>query len=117
MFLKFFPFWSYFFCIGFLFPNFDTEQFFRIIRFQSIFSHQTGDKIKAVKPHSEKVNDIQKNENEMMFVTASKDNYSKLFDTETMQVLKEYKTERPVNSAAVSPIRDQVGILFFSFVT
>lgn len=69
---------------------------------------KTGDKIKAVKPHSEKVNDIQKNENEMMFVTASKDNYSKLFDTETMQVLKEYKTERPVNSAAVSPILDQV---------
>merc|ERR1712113_190229 len=43
-----------------------------------------------------------------MFITASKDNYSKLFDTESMQTLKEFKTERPVNSASVSPIRDQV---------
>ena len=43
-----------------------------------------------------------------MFITASKDNLSKLYDWESMQTLKTYKTDRPVNSAAVSPIRDQV---------
>ena len=31
-----------------------------------------------------------------------------LFDTNTLEHLKTYKTERPVNSAAVSPIRDHV---------
>lgn len=43
-----------------------------------------------------------------MFVTASKDTTAKLFDTDTLDCLKTYKTERPVNSAAVSPIFDHV---------
>ncbi|XP_002167671.1 eukaryotic translation initiation factor 3 subunit I isoform X1 [Hydra vulgaris] len=69
---------------------------------------QTGDLIKSMRAHIDKVSDLQKSSNEMMFITASKDNTSKLFDTETMQLLKTYKTDRPVNSAAISPIRDQV---------
>jgi len=43
-----------------------------------------------------------------MFITASKDNTAKLFDTDSLMCLKTYKTERPVNSAAVSPIFDHV---------
>lgn len=31
-----------------------------------------------------------------------------LFDTDTFELIKTYKTERPVNSAAISPIRDHV---------
>lgn len=69
---------------------------------------KTGEKLKEAKPHTDKINDLQKSPDEMMFITASKDNYSRLFDTESMQALKEYKTDRPVNSATVSPIRDQV---------
>ena len=61
-----------------------------------------------MKPHSDKVNDLQRSADEMMFITASKDNTAKLYDTESMQTLKTYKTDRPVNSAAISPIRDQV---------
>lgn len=64
--------------------------------------------IKSAKPHTDKVNDMQKSADEMMIITASKDNFSKLLDTESMQVLKVYKTDRPVNSASISPIRDQV---------
>lgn len=43
-----------------------------------------------------------------MFITASKDHTAKLFDTDTLMHLKTYKTERPVNSAALSPIMDHV---------
>lgn len=43
-----------------------------------------------------------------MFITASKDHTAKLFDTNSLELLKEYKTERPVNSAALSPILDHV---------
>jgi len=43
-----------------------------------------------------------------MFVTASKDTTAKLFDSESLMCLKAYKTERPVNSAAISPILDHV---------
>jgi translation initiation factor 3 subunit I len=31
-----------------------------------------------------------------------------LFDIETLELLKTYTTERPVNSAAISPIKDHV---------
>lgn len=43
-----------------------------------------------------------------MFVTASKDTSAKLFDSESLMCLKCYKTERPVNSASISPIFDHV---------
>jgi len=69
---------------------------------------KTGEKLKSIKPHSNKVNDLQKSSDEQMIITASKDNQSKLIDCQSLQILKTYKTERPVNSAAISPIKDQV---------
>lgn len=69
---------------------------------------KTGEKLKSVKPHNNKVNDMQKSADEMMLITASKDNFAKLLDMQTLQVLKTYKTDRPVNSAAISPLKDQV---------
>jgi len=69
---------------------------------------KSGESLASVKGHGDKINDIQKSTDEMMFITASKDNLSKLYDLECLQVLKTYKTDRPVNSAAISPIRDQV---------
>lgn len=48
-----------------------------------------------------------------MFVTASKDHTAKLFDSESLMLLKTYKTERPVNSATISPIFDHVRNLFY----
>lgn len=74
----------------------------------SKYCTKTGEKLKSVKHHTDKINDLQKSADEMLFITASKDNYAKLFDTESFQVLKTYKTDRPVNSASISPIRDQV---------
>merc|ERR1712221_28284 len=45
---------------------------------------------------------------EMLFITASKDNTAKLFDIDSFNQVKTYKTERPVNSASLSPIKDHV---------
>lgn len=36
----------------------------------------------------------------------------KLYDSSTLDVLKTYKTERPVNSAAISPLLDHVSLCF-----
>jgi len=74
----------------------------------SKYCAKTGELIKNIKGHGDKINDLQKSSDEQMFITASKDNLSKLYDWDSMQTLKTYKTDRPVNSAAVSPIRDQV---------
>ena len=51
---------------------------------------------------------MQFNKDGTMFVTASKDHTAKLFDSESLVLLKTYKTERPVNSATISPIFDHV---------
>ncbi|KAK7821696.1 hypothetical protein U0070_003737 [Myodes glareolus] len=43
-----------------------------------------------------------------MFVTASKDNTAKLFDSTSFEHQKTFRTERPVNTAALSPNYDHV---------
>ena len=35
----------------------------------------------------------------------------KLFDTDSLRLMNTYKTERPVNSASLSPIREHVSII------
>lgn len=58
--------------------------------------------------HNNSINDMQTSKDGTLFVTASKDNTAKLFDIDTLECLKCYKTERPVNSAALSPVYEHV---------
>ncbi|GAV07053.1 hypothetical protein RvY_16941 [Ramazzottius varieornatus] len=58
--------------------------------------------------HSATIMDIQKSKDDIMFVTASKDTKAKLFDSTTLEELKTYKADRPVNSAAISPIKQHI---------
>lgn len=71
-------------------------------------ARNSGKVMQVKRAHSAAVNDIQLYKDETMFVTASKDYYSKLFDIYDLEHIKTYKTERPVNSAAISPLRDHV---------
>lgn len=64
--------------------------------------------ITSVNDHNGQINDMQSSRDGTMFVTASKDCSAKLFDSESLLCLKTYKTERPVNSASISPILDHV---------
>lgn len=67
-----------------------------------------GKELNSTREHMAQIQDMQMNREMTMFVTASKDTTAKLFDVETLDCLKTYKTERPVNSAAISPIYDHV---------
>lgn len=69
---------------------------------------KTGKQLNKVKEHDGLINDMQWNKDQTMFITASKDHTAKLFDATDLMLLKTYKTERPVNSAAISPILDHV---------
>lgn len=69
---------------------------------------KTGKELRRTREHKLPVNDIQLNKDQTMFITASKDCTSKLFDAENFTVQKQYKTERPVNSAAISPLKEHV---------
>ncbi|KAG7244413.1 hypothetical protein INR49_031864, partial [Caranx melampygus] len=72
------------------------------------FSAKSGEILKKAKEHTKQINDIQTSVDLTMFISASKDNTAKLFDCTSLDHIKTFKTERPVNSAAISPIMDHV---------
>jgi len=61
-----------------------------------------------VHEHKRMIMDLQKSADSTALLSASKDQTAKLFDLKTLQHLKTYQSERPVNSAAISPIRDHI---------
>ncbi|XP_023930825.1 eukaryotic translation initiation factor 3 subunit I-like, partial [Lingula anatina] len=69
---------------------------------------KSGDLVHQVKDHNKQINDIQTSKDKTMVITASKDCTAKLFDTATLKHMKTYRTERPVNSASISPLMDHV---------
>ena len=69
---------------------------------------ETGTKLATATGHSKAVNMIQFNADRTHFVSASKDSTAKLWDYKTMKCIKTYKTEAPVNCAAISPLHDHV---------
>jgi translation initiation factor 3 subunit I len=51
---------------------------------------------------------MQMSQDKTYFITASKDFTAKIIDSATLKEIKAFKTDRPVNSAALSPRFDQV---------
>lgn len=74
----------------------------------SHYDIKTGKQVLSVSDHKRMINDIQPSRDQTMFVTASKDNTAKLFDSSSLQHMKTYRTERPVNSASLSSLEDHV---------
>jgi len=72
------------------------------------YDFKSGERLKGCKDHTKQINDIQAYKDMTMFITASKDNTARLFDMESLEPLKIYKTERPANSASISPLHDHV---------
>jgi translation initiation factor 3 subunit I len=83
-----------------------------------ITGHENGDlcqwditseeMVRKVSEHSKQINDIQMSKDNNCFITASKDFTAKLFDTYSLDLMKTYKTDRPVNSAAIAPTKPHV---------
>nr|CAB3241693.1 eukaryotic translation initiation factor 3 subunit I-like [Phallusia mammillata] len=69
---------------------------------------KTGELLHSVRDHTHLIKDMQLSSDQMTLLTASKDKTAKLYEAATLNLLKNYKTDRPVNSAAMSPIRDHV---------
>ncbi|XP_055607105.1 eukaryotic translation initiation factor 3 subunit I [Uranotaenia lowii] len=73
-----------------------------------IWDLRAGKELNSVNDHTHVINDMQLSQDGTMMVSASKDTTAKLFDSDSLMCLKTYKTERPVNSAAISPIHEYV---------
>lgn len=74
----------------------------------SVWDVKSGSRTKSVKVHSMAITDLQFHKDKSHFITSSKDCSSQIFDAKTLKVLKRYQTERPVNSACMSPIRPHI---------
>lgn len=76
-----------------------------------LWDPKSGEKIKEAingTAHRDTIKDIQFAPDHSYFITASKDTTAKIFDPVTLEAVKIYKTERPVNSASISPLRSEV---------
>ncbi|KAB7497024.1 Eukaryotic translation initiation factor 3 subunit I [Armadillidium nasatum] len=68
---------------------------------------RTSKKTDVAIEHTKQINDMQLGHDGTMFITASKDSTARLWDLSTLEPLKIFKTDRPVNSAAISPLIDK----------
>ncbi|KAJ2502316.1 translation initiation factor eIF3 subunit [Coemansia sp. RSA 1972] len=58
--------------------------------------------------HEETITDLQMSKDGSYFITSSKDHTARLFETNTLNALKLYKSSTNVNTAAITPTQDLV---------
>lgn len=68
----------------------------------------TGKEVARRKAHDDRINRITFNRDKSMFITASKDCSAKLIDPNTLEIIKTFRTERPVNGAVISPTHPHI---------
>ncbi|KAK7078592.1 Eukaryotic translation initiation factor 3 subunit I [Halocaridina rubra] len=68
---------------------------------------RTGKIMEIGQEHTKQIKDMQLSHDGMMLITASKDTTARLWDITDLEALKQYKTDRPVNSAAITPLVDK----------
>ena len=74
----------------------------------SRFDMKKMDFDEKINVHSSTITDMQASRDNNLFITSSKDQTAKLFNAYTMEVVKTYTADRPLNSAAISPNKDHV---------
>jgi len=73
-----------------------------------LYDPVTGDEIEEIFAHEKKINRVSFNRNKTLFITASSDFKSKLYDVVDLKHLKTYQTDRPVNDAVISETKDHI---------
>ncbi|CAE8585897.1 unnamed protein product, partial [Polarella glacialis] len=69
-----------------------------------VWSAKNGRQIHLIQAHASAVTGINFSEDRMLMITASKDTTAKLWAMDSYECVKEYKTDRPLNDAAISPL-------------
>lgn len=70
---------------------------------------ETGKEVLRKKgAHSDRVNRLNFNRDKSMLITASRDCSAKLIDPNNLEIVKIYKTDRPVNGAVISPTHPHI---------
>lgn len=67
---------------------------------------KSGERTHTVSAHKNPVQDLQTSLDRSYFVTASKDKTAKMFDIDTLDLLHTYDAQLPLNSAAITSVKD-----------
>ena len=67
-----------------------------------------GAEVLRVQEHRKQINSLQFNHDHSMIITASSDHTARIFDAKTLTLLKTFTSDRPLNSAAISPLFNHV---------
>jgi len=74
----------------------------------ALYDPETGQEVQRAKIHEDRINRFTYNAEKTMFITASRDRTAKIIDPKTLEVVKTYTTDRPVNAAVISPLKYHV---------
>ncbi|KAF2260924.1 eukaryotic translation initiation factor-like protein 3 subunit [Lojkania enalia] len=76
----------------------------------SQFDAKTGELLYSTQAHEPdmQITDLQWAPDRTYFITASKDKTAKILATESLEVLKTFTADTPLNSAAITPVKDYV---------
>ncbi|KAI9739732.1 MAG: translation initiation factor eIF3 subunit [Cirrosporium novae-zelandiae] len=77
----------------------------------SQYDAKTGEQLDNVQVHDEdggQITDLQWAPDRTYFITASKDKTAKILSTRTLDILKSYTADTPLNTAAITPKKDYV---------
>ncbi|ORY28054.1 WD40-repeat-containing domain protein [Naematelia encephala] len=75
----------------------------------SKYSVKTGEEVLVNEDgHRGEITDIQLSPDGTYFITSSKDKTARIWDSETLDEMKVYATETPLNSACIAPLRPYV---------
>jgi len=70
-----------------------------------VWNPMTGEQTAIIEGvHNKKITDFQFSWDMTLFVTSCSDQFVRLFQTKTLELLHAFNTERPLNSAAISPL-------------
>lgn len=94
-------------CLGWTIANkyiiagFDSGTFVK-------YDAATGEEVQRCKVHQDRINRVTFNRDKSLMITASKDCTSHLMDPNSFEIIKTYKTDRPVNGAVISPTHPHI---------
>ena len=73
-----------------------------------VWDVDSGVEVHRVQEHKKAINSIQFSKDHSMVITASSDHTAKIYDAKSLQLLKTFTSDRPLNSAAMSPLFNHV---------
>jgi translation initiation factor 3 subunit I len=73
-----------------------------------LYDPESGEEWEEFFPHEKKINRVQFNRDKTLFITSSADFTAKLYDVVDLTHLKTYQTDRPVNDAVLSEVKDHI---------